>query len=255
MDGGVPIKAPVAGVSVGLMMDTTNPKNYKLLTDIQGPEDHFGDMDFKVAGTKDGITAIQLDIKVGGIPADVLKDALQSAKKGRLHILEAILAEIPAPRADISPNAPKIISTKIDPTQIGMVIGSGGKTVNAIREKSGAEITIEDDGTVFATGKNGAAEKAIEMIRGMTREWKVGDEAEGTVIKIIEVGAIVALSEFAEGMVHVSEIAAFRVEKVADVLAVGQVVPVKVLAVDRERGRISLSIKARQADFIKNPKA
>ena len=255
MDGGVPIKAPVAGVSVGLMMDTTNPKNYKLLTDIQGPEDHFGDMDFKVAGTKDGITAIQLDIKVGGIPADVLKDALQSAKKGRLHILEAILAEIPAPRADISPNAPKIISTKIDPTQIGMVIGSGGKTVNAIREKSGAEITIEDDGTVFATGKNGAAEKAIEMIKGMTREWKMGDEAEGTIIKIIEVGAIVALSEFAEGMVHVSEIAPFRVEKVADVLAVGQVVPVKVLAVDKERGRISLSIKARNADFVKNPKA
>lgn len=254
MDAGVPIKSPVAGVSIGLMMDTSDNKNYKLLTDIQGPEDHYGDMDFKVAGTKDGITAIQMDIKVGGIPVAILTDALQSAKKGRLHILEALLKEIPTPRADISPHAPKILSTKIDPSQIGMIIGSGGKTVNAIREKTGAEITIEDDGTVFATGKNGAAESAIEIVKGMTHEWKVGDETEATVIKILEVGAIVALSEFAEGMVHVSEIAGFRVEKVADVLAVGQKVPVKVLAVDKERGRISLSIKARQADFIKNPK-
>lgn len=254
MDAGVPIKSPVAGVSIGLMMDTSDNKNYKLLTDIQGPEDHYGDMDFKVAGTKDGITAIQMDIKVGGIPVAILTDALQSAKKGRLHILEALLKEIPTPRADISPHAPKILSIKIDPSQIGMIIGSGGKTVNAIREKTGAEITIEDDGTVFATGKSGAAESAIEIVKGMTREWKVGDETEATVVKILEVGAIVALSEFAEGMVHVSEIAGFRVERVADVLAVGQKVPVKVLAVDKERGRISLSIKARQADFIKNPK-
>lgn len=254
MDGGVPIKTPVAGVSIGLMMDTHDKTKYKLLTDIQGPEDHFGDMDFKVAGTKDGITAIQMDIKVGGIPVAILTDALQSAKKGRLHILEAIRKEISAPRSDISPNAPKIVSTKIDPSQIGMIIGSGGKTVNNIREKTGAEITIEEDGTVFATGKNGCAESAIEIVKEMTREWKVGDEAEGTIVKLLEVGAIVALSEFAEGMIHISEIAPFRVEKVGDVLAVGQKVPVKVLAVDKERGRIGLSIKARQADFIKNPK-
>jgi polyribonucleotide nucleotidyltransferase len=257
MDAGVPILAPVAGIAMGVMMDEhapagTMPK-YKILTDIQGPEDHHGDMDFKVAGTRSGITALQLDIKVGGIPPQILRDALEKAKAARIQILEVIEKEIPKPRADISPNAPKILVIKILPTQIGMVIGGGGKTVNMIRDKTGAEINIEDDGTVFVTGKNGAAEAAKKMIEGMTHEWKVGDTTQGLVMKILEIGAVVALSEYADGLVHISEIAPFRVQKVADVLKEGQLVPVKVTAVDKERGRISLSIKDADSTFVKNP--
>jgi len=203
MDAGVPILAPVAGIAMGVMMDEhapagTMPK-YKILTDIQGPEDHHGDMDFKVAGTRSGITALQLDIKVGGIPPQILRDALEKAKAARIQILEVIEKEIPKPRADISPNAPKILVIKILPSQIGMVIGGGGKTVNMIRDKTGAEINIEDDGTVFVTGKNGAAEAAKKMIEGMTHEWKVGDTTQGLVMKILEIGAVVALSEYADG--------------------------------------------------------
>jgi polyribonucleotide nucleotidyltransferase len=257
MDAGVPILAPVAGIAMGVMMDEhapagTMPK-YKILTDIQGPEDHHGDMDFKIAGTRNGITALQLDIKVGGIPPQILKDAMEKAKEARLKILDVIEAEIPKPRADISPNAPKILIVKILPSQIGMVIGGGGKTVNMIRDKTGAEINIEDDGTVFVTGKNGAAEAAKKMIEGMTHEWKVGDTTQGLVMKILEIGAVVALSEYADGLVHISEIAPFRVQKVTDVLKEGQLVPVKVTAVDKERGRISLSIKDADSNFVKNP--
>jgi polyribonucleotide nucleotidyltransferase len=251
MDGGVPITRPVAGVSVGLIMDENNESNYKLLTDIQGPEDHFGDMDFKVAGTTEGVTAIQLDIKVGGVPVAVLKDALGKARLGRMTILAAIEKEISSPRSDISANAPKIATIKIAPEKIGMVIGSGGKTVNMIREKSGAEISIEDDGMIYATGKDGAAERAIEMIAGMTREWAVGDEADGEVVKVLEIGAVVKISEFADGLVHVSEMASFRIEKVSDYIKEGMIVPVKVVAVDKAKDRISLSIKARDKDFIK----
>ncbi|MBP7831539.1 MAG: polyribonucleotide nucleotidyltransferase [Candidatus Pacebacteria bacterium] len=257
MDAGVPILAPVAGIAMGVMMDEhaqagTMPK-YKILTDIQGPEDHHGDMDFKVAGTRSGITALQLDIKVGGIPPQILRDALEKAKAARIQILEVIEKDIPKPRADISPNAPKILVIKILPTQIGMVIGGGGKTVNMIRDKTGAEINIEDDGTVFVTGKNGAAEAAKKMIEGMTHEWKVGDTTQGLVMKILEIGAVVALSEYADGLVHISEIAPFRVQKVTDVLKEGQLVPIKVTAVDKERGRISLSIKDADSNFVKNP--
>ncbi len=253
MDGGVPILRPVAGLAMGVMIDQNDESNYKIISDIQGPEDHHGDMDFKVAGTEKGITALQLDIKVGGIPPQILKEALLGAKKARLTILETITKEIAKPRADISPNAPKIVVHQIDPTQIGMVIGSGGKTVNKIREKTGAEITIEDDGTIYATGKGDAPVKAMEIIKGMTKEWKVGESAEGEVIKILEVGAIVALSDFADGMVHISEIAPFRVSKVDDLVKVGMKVPVKVMAVDKERDRISLSIKEANKDFFKPP--
>ncbi len=251
MDGGVPITRPVAGVSVGLIMDEKDESNYRLLTDIQGPEDHFGDMDFKVAGTSEGVTAIQLDIKVGGVPVTILKDALEKARLGRLTILEAIMKEIPSSRSDISPNAPKIATIKIPVEKIGMVIGSGGKTVNMIREKTGAEISIEDDGMIYATGKDGSAEKAIEMITGMTREWHIGDEAEGEVVKVLEIGAVVAISPFADGLVHVSEMASFRIEKVSDYIKEGMIVPVRVVAVDKAKDRISLSIKARDKDFIK----
>lgn len=253
MDGGVPIKRPVAGIAMGLILDATNENNYKILTDIQGPEDHHGDMDFKVAGTREGITAIQLDIKVGGVPVQALKDAMIGAKKARLAILDVIEKEIAAPRADISVNAPKILVTKIRPDQIGGVIGSGGKTINAIREKTGAEITIEDDGTVYVTGKNGAADAALKIVQEMTHEYQVGEELEGEVVKIIEVGAIVKISSSTDGLVHISELAPWRVAKVTDLVKEGMKVPVKVVGVDTERGRISLSIKAAKPDFFPKP--
>jgi polyribonucleotide nucleotidyltransferase len=253
MDGGVPIKAPVAGIAMGLILDEHNDANYKILTDIQGPEDHHGDMDFKVAGTRDGITAIQLDIKVGGIPANILKEALVQAHTARNSIITVIEKEIAQPRADISANAPKILMTTIKQDQIGLVIGSGGKTIKAIKEDTGAEITIEDDGTVYVTGKDGAAEKALAIIQGMTHEWKVGEMVEGVVSKILEIGAIVKLSAYADGLVHISEIAPFRINKVTDVLHEGMLVPVKVVNVDHERDRISLSIKEANPGFIKQP--
>lgn len=253
MDAGVPIKAPVAGIAMGLMME--DDKHYKVLTDIQGPEDHHGDMDFKVAGTKNGITAIQLDIKVGGIPLPVLKEALTGAKNARLEIIKTIEKEISAPRKDISPSAPKIICVGIKPEQIGLVIGPGGKTVNKIREKTGAEIDIEDDGRVFITGKNGSAEKARDIINAMTHEYAVGERLEGTVVKLLEFGAIVQISPTADGLVHVSEIAPFRVDRVEKVLKEGDRVPVVVKEVDHERGRISLSIKRADPLFFKEPSA
>ncbi|MBP7899013.1 polyribonucleotide nucleotidyltransferase, partial [Candidatus Gracilibacteria bacterium] len=253
MDGGVPIKCPVAGIAMGLMMNTENPSEYKILTDIQGPEDHYGDMDFKVAGTRDGITAIQLDIKVGGVPVQALKEAMTGAKKARLGILDVIEKEIAKPRADISPNAPKILVIKIRPDQIGGVIGSGGKVINGIREKTGAELTIEDDGTVYITGKNGAADAALIIVQEMTHEYKVGEVMEGEVVKILEVGAIVKISSSTDGMVHISELAPWRVNKVTDLVKEGMKVPVQVLAVDTERGRISLSIKSAKPDFFPKP--
>ncbi len=253
LDGGVPIKYPVAGISVGVMMDDTDPTKYKLITDIQGPEDHYGDMDFKVAGTTNGITAIQLDIKVDGVPVKVLKDALIKAKTARLHILEAITNVISAPRADISPKAPKIVVTKVKTTQIGLIIGPGGKNVNAIREETGAEISIEEDGTIYITGKDGAADKAKKIIEDMTHEYKPGDTAQGVVVKITDFGAFVKIGRDTEGLVHVSEMAPFRVEKISDILKEGQTVPIKILKLD-EKGRLSFSIKEADGDFFK-PKA
>ncbi len=253
MDGGVPIKTPVAGISVGVMIDEKNKNKYVLLTDIQGPEDHYGDMDFKVAGTKDGITAIQLDVKVDGIPVVILKEALTRAKTARLQILEAITKEIPTPRANISPNAPQIVVTKIDKEKIGMIIGPGGKNINAIREETGTEITIEEDGTVFITGKNGGAEKAKKIIDDMTHEYKVGDTSDAEVVKLMDFGAFVKLSNGTEGLVHISEITPFRVEKVSDILKEGDKVPVKIIKVD-EKGRLNLSIKEADENFFK-PKA
>jgi polyribonucleotide nucleotidyltransferase len=253
LDGGVPLKTPVAGISVGAMIDANDKNKYVLLTDIQGPEDHFGDMDFKVAGTKDGITAIQLDVKVDGIPAHILKDALARAKTARLKILETIIKEIPAHRASISPNAPMILTVKIKKDQIGLVIGPGGKSVNAIREETGAEITIEEDGTVFITGRNGGAERAKSIIESMTHEYKPGDKADGEVVKLMDFGAFVRIASGTEGLVHVSEIAPFRVERVSDILKEGDKVPVKIIKID-EKGRINLSIKEADPNFFK-PKA
>jgi len=208
-------------------------------------------MDFKVGGTREGVTALQLDIKVGGIPVDILKESLRGAKVAREHILDTIEATIAKPRTDISPYAPKIVVMKIAVDQIGLVIGGGGKTIKDIREKTGAEITIEDDGTVYITGKDGAAEKAQVIIAAMTKEWKIGDMTTGEVVKIIDAGAIVKLSEYTDGFIHISEIAPFRVAQVRDLLKEGMHVPVKVVAIDKERDRISLSLKDADKDFFK----
>ncbi|MBI2476065.1 MAG: S1 RNA-binding domain-containing protein [Candidatus Taylorbacteria bacterium] len=223
-----------------------------ILTDIQGPEDHHGDMDFKVAGTKRGVTAAQMDVKVDGISITILAEAFERAKEARLKILEVIEAEIKSPRADISPNAPKILTLKIKPDQIGLVIGAGGKTINEIRDTTGVEdIDIEDDGTVFITGKNGTAEAAKKIIEDMTHEYTVGERLIGKVVKIAEFGAFVALNDTTDGMVHISEIAPFRIDRVESYLKVGDKVPVVVKEIDAERGRVKLSIKDADPNFIK----
>ncbi len=252
MDGGVPIKAPVAGIAMGLMINKEG--EYKILTDIQGPEDHHGDMDFKVAGTENGVTAIQLDVKVEGVSLKILSEALKEAKKARLTILEAIKKEIAEPRPEISPNAPKILIMKIDPDKIGLVIGSGGKTIKEIKEKTDAEITIEDDGTVYFTGVGDSTTKAKEIVEGMTHEYAVGETLKGEVVRITDFGAFVKLDDYNDGMVHVSEMAPFRVEKVTDVVKEGMIVPVKVIKVDKDKDQIGLSIKEIDKDFFKGKK-
>ena len=249
MDGGVPIKAPVAGVAMGLMHESDD--KYKILTDIQGPEDHYGDMDFKVAGTRDGITAIQLDVKMEGVPIKILGEAMRQSKKARLAIIDRIEKEIPNPRKEISPNAPKILMIKINPDKIGLVIGGGGKTIKEIKEKTGAEITIEDDGTVYLTGKDEAAQKAKAIVEEMTHEFAVGEVLKGEIVKIADFGALVRLNPFTDGMVHISELAPFRVERVSDIIKEGMIVPVRVINIDREKGRIGLSIREVDPNFFK----
>jgi len=249
MDGGVPILAPVAGIAMGLMYESD--AKYKILTDIQGPEDHHGDMDFKIAGTRDGVTAIQLDVKVEGVPIKILGEAMKQSKLARVAILDRIEKEIPKPRVSISPKAPKILIIKINPDKIGMVIGGGGKTIKEIKEKSGAEITIEDDGTVYLTGVGDGAELAKKIIEEMTHEYKVGEILKGEVVKVADFGAFVRLNPFTDGMVHISEIAPIRVERVSEFLKEGMIVPVKVINIDIEKGRIGLSIKEADKDFFK----
>ncbi len=241
MDAGVPITRPVAGIAMGLM--THSDGRYAILTDIQGPEDHHGDMDFKVAGTEKGVTAIQLDIKVDSIPVVVLKEALARARDARIEILNVLVGAIAAPRAEICASAPKIIRMKIRDDQIGLVIGGSGKTINKIKKDTGVEeIEIEDDGTIYITGKNGSAEKAQHIITDMTREYKVGERFMGEVIQIFDFGALVKINAFTEGLVHISELAPFRIRSVRDVVNIGDVIPVSVRETD-EQGRIKFSLK------------
>ncbi|OHA81436.1 MAG: polyribonucleotide nucleotidyltransferase, partial [Candidatus Yonathbacteria bacterium RIFCSPHIGHO2_01_FULL_51_10] len=256
MDAGVPIKAPVAGIAMGLMSahggsasGRMEDRPYKILTDIQGPEDHHGDMDFKVAGTANGITAIQLDIKVDGVPLSVLAEALTAAKKARLQILDTITQAIPAPRPDVAPSAPKIIVLKIGKDQIGLVIGPGGKTINKVKEETGAQIDIEEDGTVFLTGINGSAERARDILIAMTHLCTVGERHEGSITKIFDFGVLVRLTPSSEGLVHISEIAPFRIDAIGTNLHEGDIVPVIVKEIDRERDRIGLSIKMADPTF------
>jgi len=249
MDAGVPIKAPVAGIASGLMM--RSPTEYKVLTDIQGYEDHHGDMDFKVASTREGITAIQMDIKVSGIPIPIIAEALEKAKIACLHILDKIEGAISAPRKEISPNAPRVVIIKIKPDQIGLVIGTGGKTVNEIKEKTGAEIDIENDGTVFITGRNDSATKAQKIIEEMTREYKVGEKFGGEVTKIFDFGVLVRIAPNVEGLVHISEIAPFRIEKIDKIIKTGEKVAVIIKEIDEIKNKISLSIKDVDPNFAK----
>jgi len=247
LDGGVPITRPVAGIASGVMIDG---EQYKVLTDIQGPEDEHGDMDFKVAGTIAGVTAIQMDVKVDGISIEILRAALEKAREARLHILDTIHQEIAEPRADISPRAPKIIVMQIDPEKIGTVIGSGGKTINGIKDDTGVEeISIEEDGTIFITGRNGTAEAAQEHIEALTKEYEVGEKLDVTITRITTFGAFAKLDDYNEGLIHISEIAPFRIETVEGVLAVGDVVPVEVSKVEDDK--IGLSIKKADPDFAK----
>jgi len=241
MDAGVPIKNPIAGVSVGLMM--RNDNEYKIITDIQGFEDHFGDMDFKCAGSKEGLTAIQLDIKLGGIPVKVLKEALGQAKEARDKIMEVMLAAIPEPRKELSPTAPRIITMKINPDKIREVIGPGGKMINSIIEKTGANIDIEQDGSIFITGKNlSEADAAKNIIEDLTHDYQPGEIVEGPVTRLFDFGAMMEVGYGQEGLVHISELAPFRVNKVTDVVKEGDIVKAKVIIID-EKGRINLSIK------------
>jgi len=248
MDAGVPIAKPVAGIAMGMMSDPKRNR-YKVFTDIQGPEDHHGDMDFKVAGTKDGVTGVQMDVKVEGVPLNVLTKAFSQAKEARLQILDVITKAIPAPRSDISPRAPKILTTQVKVDQIGLVIGPGGKTINGIREETGVDdITIEDDGMVYVTGRGGAAELALKAIMDLTREYMVGDRFEGPVVRMMDFGAFVKIGPNVDGLVHVSEVAPFRIGKISDAVQLGDTVPVVIKEID-EKGRYNLSIKAADPDW------
>ncbi len=242
MDAGVPIKAPVAGVAMGLIKDTKSG-NVAVLTDIQGLEDFLGDMDFKVAGTKDGITAIQMDIKIKGIDREILERALEQARVGRLHILDKMLETIKAPKTELSPFAPKVIQFKIDPDKIREVIGPGGKMINKIIDETGVKIDIEDDGRVFiASPDQISAAKAKGMIDAITKVIEVGEVYFGTVVRIMPFGAFVELLPGKDGMVHISRLAAQRVNKVEDEVNIGDKVLVKVIEIDGQ-GRVNLSRK------------
>ena len=240
MDAGVPIKAPVAGIAMGLV---TQGEHYTILTDIQGMEDALGDMDFKVAGTAKGVTAIQMDIKISGLSREILQEALEQAHKGRMHIMGIMLDTIAEPRQQMSQYAPRIITMKIDPDKIRDVIGSGGKVIRSIIEETGAKIDIEDDGTVFiASVEQEGAAKAQQIIENLTKEVEVGEVYLGKVTRLMAFGAFVEVLPGKEGLVHISKLAKERVENVEDVVNVGDEIMVKVIEIDKQ-GRVNLSRK------------
>ncbi len=249
MDAGVPIRKPVAGISTGLITDENDPSRYVVITDIQGIEDFFGDMDFKVGGTKDGITAIQVDIKVDGLSYEIIAEAFERTAKARAYILDEIMApQISEPRKEISKYAPKIINMKINPEKIKDVIGTGGKVINKIIEETGVKIDIEEDGTVFIYSSDSeSGEKARSIIEDITREIEVGGIYTGKVVKIATFGAFVDIGGGKEGLLHISKISKERVNKVEDVLKVGDEVTVKVYEID-DQGRVNLTRKDLYSD-------
>jgi polyribonucleotide nucleotidyltransferase len=238
MDGGVPIKAPVAGVAMGLVKEGDD---YVILSDIQGLEDHMGDMDFKVAGTADGITALQMDMKITGVSAQLLQEALEQAKAGRLQILEILRGAIAEPRAEVSDYAPRVEVIKIPKDKIGMLIGPGGKTINALQEQFGVNISVEDDGTVFVAGEGSISRDAASAINGMMKDVEAGEIYTGKVVKTTNFGAFVELTPGRDGLVHISRLAPGRqrVERVEDVVSEGDRIKVRVLEIDKQN-RISL---------------
>jgi polyribonucleotide nucleotidyltransferase len=244
MDAGVPLLKPVAGIAMGLIIDHDADGKYVILSDIQGAEDFAGDMDFKVAGTKDGITALQMDIKVKGITAKIMEAALEQAKEGRNHIMSKMMEVLDAPREEMSPYAPRISKLMINPDKIKDVIGKGGETINRIIAETGVEIDIEDSGLVMiaSTDAEGSA-RAIEIIKGLTEDPEVGAIYNGTVVKLMDFGAFVNIMPGKDGLVHVSQMADHRVEKVSDVVELGDKVRVKLLEIDGQ-GRLNLSMKA-----------
>lgn len=251
MDAGVPIKAPVAGIAMGLVVDDTDANKYQILTDIQGIEDHSGHMDFKVAGTEAGITAIQLDIKLGGISYSVVRETIKKARIARMQVLEVMAKAIASPRPELSQYAPRIITLRIDPEKIREVIGTGGKVINEIIDKCGVQIDIEQDGLVLITSTDAAgAQKAKTWVENIVKEIEVGEVYEGKVTQIIkdrnsgsEIGAIVELVPGKDGMVHISQVSYTRIAKITDQINIGDTVKVKVVDVDKANNRVSLSIK------------
>lgn len=241
MDAGVPVSTVIGGVAMGLVMDEENPGHFKVLTDISGIEDFNGHMDFKVTGDEHGVSALQLDIKVKGLTVDILKTALEQAKPGRLHIISKMKEALPAPRPEMSPYAPRIESFYIPVDKIRDVIGPGGKVINQIIAETGVKIDIEDSGLVMVCSNNAAGnQKAVAWIKDLTRQIQVGEEFEGKVVRIMNFGAFVELTPGQDGMVHISELANYRVNKVEDVVKIGDVLKVKVMEVDAQ-GRINLT--------------
>jgi polyribonucleotide nucleotidyltransferase len=246
MDAGVPIKAPVSGIAMGLVKEGDD---YVILTDIQGAEDHLGDMDFKVAGTRDGITALQMDIKITGVTQEIMRNALEQAGRARSSILDVMLEVIPEPRSELSQNAPRITSIKIEQEQIGLIIGKGGETIRGLEGDYEVQIDIEEDGTLLIYATDGEkAEAAIQAIRALTKTPEVGDTYTGKVVKTTEFGAFVELKKGTDGLLHVSNVGPGRVAHIEDVMARGDVVDVIVQEVDKARGRIGLKLVAKHED-------
>ncbi|MST04336.1 MAG: polyribonucleotide nucleotidyltransferase, partial [Candidatus Pacebacteria bacterium] len=248
MDAGVPIKKPVAGIAMGLMSNESG--KFKVITDLQGPEDHYGDMDFKVAGTRDGVTAMQLDVKIAGLNYEMIKDTLVRAKKARMHILDSIEKTLAKPRENVSANAPQIVTCAIPQDRIGEVIGPGGKMINGIIAETGViSIDIDQDGKVYITGPTKeTVQSALNIVKSIVKEFVVGEIVEGSVVKILEFGAIVQLDGNNDGMIHVSELKNGFVKNVEDVLKLGDFVRAKIIKV--EDGRIGLSLKAMIKDTV-----
>jgi polyribonucleotide nucleotidyltransferase len=243
MDAGVPIKAPVGGIAMGLVKEGDD---YVILTDIQGAEDHLGDMDFKVAGSREGVTALQMDIKITGVTQEIMQSALEQAKRAREFILDKMAEAIPETRTELSPNAPRITTVKIDPEQIGLVIGKGGETIRSLEADYEVQIDIEEDGTILIYATDGPkAEGAVAAIQALTKEPEVGDDYTGKVVKTTDFGAFVELKKGTDGLLHVSNVGPGRVAHIEDVISRGDVLDVKVLEVDKARGRIGLKLVAK----------
>ncbi|MBQ2059238.1 MAG: S1 RNA-binding domain-containing protein, partial [Firmicutes bacterium] len=243
MDAGVPIKAPVSGIAMGLIerVEPDGSSKMAILSDIQGMEDFLGDMDFKVTGTSEGVTAIQMDIKVHGLSREILQQALKQAKEGRMWIMQQMLDEIPEPRKELSPYAPRIISMQVPVDKIRIVIGSGGKTINGIIAKTGAEVDIDDDGMVYISSPNlAAAEAAKREVEMLVKEVEVGEIYEGKVVRLMNFGAFVEVLPGKDGLLHISRISKRRIGKVEDVLGIGDRVTVKCFEID-DQNRVNLT--------------